>query len=735
MGVVYRARDTKLERDVALKFLPPQLTKDAEAKDRLIHEARAASSLDHPNICTIHEIDETESGQLFICMAHYEGKTLKEILGENPLKIENAVDIAMQIGRGLAKAHKQGIVHRDVKPANIIVTPEGVAKIVDFGLAKVAEDSLAQKAGIMGTAAYMAPEQITGDKGDGRTDIWALGAILYEMLTGDVPFQGVYEQAMMYSILNTDPEPVGTLRPEIPGELARVIETALQKNPGRRYQQMEDLLNDLWSLTQQFELSVNKKKQIQGIDAPVALAIMPFFNMSMEPEKEYLCEGFSQDIRDTLSRIAGLTVTPHSIVLDAREKHEDIRDLGKELKAEALLEGAVRQTDDRLKITTQLINVLDGNHLWAERYDRPLEEILEIKEEICLAILEQLGVEIDGREKQKVTRPPTTSIQAYDAYLNGKYQSHLYLKEALFESVYHFQYAVKEDPDFVEAHTALAKSMFWLGTGDFDIPPGEILPDAEEAVNTALERNKHSANAQAVLAAIQHRYRNNWSEAEMRYKQSLEIEPGLAFAMHNYAMLLICFKRRDEALEYAQAVRERHPRTVLANIVAGKAHFYRREYQEAVRRFADAATANPKLPTVHVYHGYASAQVGEYYQALQSFDQAMKLSPNSAFCAIGKAFGLAVTGEEDSSLGILDELQKRPDTDFVSGVGLARIYCALERREESLANLQKAVDENDPWLPFVAVDPLLRNLHGTSVFDQFLREHLPEFSTALTAEK
>lgn len=727
MGVVYKARDTQLDRYVALKFLPPQLTKDNDAKERLIHEARAASSLDHPNICTIYEISETKDGQLFICMAHYDGQTLEKLIDDHPLRVENAVDIAMQVGQGLAKAHKQGIVHRDIKPANVIITPEGVAKIVDFGLAKISDAPLTKIAGVMGTATYMAPEQINGSKGDERTDIWALGVILYEMLAGRVPFQGAYSQAVMYAILNAEPEPVQSVRSGIPDELSHIVHTALQKNPVHRYHHMEDLINELWSLTQQFDLSLIKKKQIQGVGAPIALAVLPFFNLRMDPEQEYFCEGFSQDIRNTLARLSGLTVTPHSIVMDARERHEDIREVGKELKAETLLEGAVRKTDDHIKITAQLINVIDGNHLWAERYDRKAEEILQMKEEICSAIIDQLNLDVDETERKKVTRNPTQSIQAYDAYLHGLYHSQLYRKESLFESVFYFQYAVQTDPTFAGAYTALAKSLFWLGSGHFDIPTIEMLPDASKALSAASEIGESSAEALAVAASIAHRFQNDWVKAENLFLQALKSDPGNPFTHQNYALYLVCVNRWTEALDHSETAREQNPRGFLTNLYAGLIRYYFSDFDVAIERLNDAREANPDYAGIYTLIGYANIGAKRYEQAIRTFNQALDHSKRPGYCLVGKAYGLSMAGDFDAAESILKELDDRLKTEYITPVGIAGVYAGLGQMDKTKQYLLQGKEQKDCWLSFAGVDPVFKDLRTDAGFQEFLKTVLPQF--------
>ncbi|HKJ69701.1 MAG TPA: protein kinase, partial [bacterium] len=734
MGMVYKARDTRLDRNVALKFLPTQLTRDPEAKERLIHEARAASSLDHPNICTIHEINETEDGQLFICMAHYEGETLEALMEQQHLRIEEAVDIAIQVGQGLAKAHQQGIIHRDIKPANVIVTREGVAKIVDFGLAKMADIPITRKAGIVGTAAYMAPEQISGEHVDHRADIWALGVMFYEMLTGQVPFQGAYEQAVMYAIINTTPEPMSELRSEVPDTLGQIVRKALHKNPPERFQDMEDMLNELWSVSQQFGLTLTRKK-IQGVNAPISLAVLPFFNLSMDQEEEYFCEGFAQDIRGTLSRVNRLKVTPHSIVLDAREQYEDIREIGKELKAEALLEGAVRKAEDRLRITVQLINVVDGNHLWANRYDRSLAEALETRVDICLAIVEKLGLQLDEEERAKLTRQPTSSIDSYEAYLHGKFQCDMYTKEHLFESIYHFQHAIQQDPQFADAHTALAKSFFLLGSGYFDIPPGEMVPEALEAIEHALRLNPDSAEAHAVYGAVKHRYEYDWDTAERELREALETEPGNVFTHLNYALFLASENRMAEAQEQSNAALELHPRGFLSNLFAGLVSYYARQFEQAITKFGEAANADPAHQAPQLLLGYAHAANDQIEASMKAFQQSEKKSGDVTACLVGRAYGLAMDGLAEPAMQLVDGLEDRAQNEYISGVGVAGIYTALGMFDEAFEYLYTAHENHDSFVPFVAVEPALQALKSDKRFDEFYSPIGPDCHPPLSTEE
>ena len=398
MGVVHKAEDTKLDRFVALKFLPPHLSQDKENKKRFIHEANTVSALNPPNIATIYEIDEAD-GQMFIAMEYIEGKSLQEIVGaRHALPPPDSIDYAIQIAEGLQAAHKKEIIHRDIKPANILVTDDGVVKIIDFGLAKLAGLTMLTKEGTtLGTVAYMSPEQAQGAKVDHRTDIWALGSVLYEMLTGRQPFAGDYEQAVMYSIMNEEPEPITNLRSDIPTELQHMVQKAMQKDAGERYQQVNELLAELKSNKKRLE---SKKGDADGEEPSPSIAVLPFVNVSADPENEYFSDGLSEELINALTKLEGLHVVARTSAFRFRGKEIDIRDVGKQLNVGTVLEGSVRKSGNRLRITAQLINVADGYHLWSERYDRELVDVFAIQDEISQAIVNTLEVQLLGKRAE-----------------------------------------------------------------------------------------------------------------------------------------------------------------------------------------------------------------------------------------------------------------------------------------------------------------------------------------------
>ncbi|MFQ5640257.1 MAG: protein kinase, partial [bacterium] len=460
MGVVYKAEDTKLERTVALKFLPQGLTRDEEAKKRFMYEAQAASALDHPNIGTIYEVEQTDMGQMFIVMAYYDGETLGGKIERGPQPIDEAIDISLQIAQGLAEAHGKEIVHRDIKPANIMMTTDKVVKIVDFGLAKLAgRTKLTKDDSTLGTVAYMSPEQAQGAEVDHRTDIWALGAVLYEMISGRQPFEGEYEQAVMYSIMNEDPEPITGLRTGVPMELERTVNKCLEKEPSDRYQQVIELIVDLRRLKKETESkkilartgvkAKTPKKRTRtfvltgillgvlilavagyfffapGETEPTSerkmLAVLPFENLG-PPEQEYFSDGITEEIISRLAGIRALGVISRTSITQYKQTDKTLQQIGEELGVGYVLEGTVRWDHSpdgpgRVRVTPQLIRVSDDTHLWSDRYNAVLTDIFQVQSDIAERVSEVMNVAVLASERRSLESIPTDNLEAYDAYL------------------------------------------------------------------------------------------------------------------------------------------------------------------------------------------------------------------------------------------------------------------------------------------------------------------------------
>ena len=742
MGVVYKAEDTKLKRSVALKFLPRELTLDPDAKERFAREAQAASALDHPNICTIHEIDETEDGQMFICIACYSGKTVRERISGGPLQMEEALDIATQVAAGLQEAHRRGIVHRDIKPANIIVTPDGLVKIMDFGLAKLAgQTKLTRVGATVGTVAYMSPEQARGENVDHRTDIWSLGVVLYEMLTGRTPFAGEHEQTVIYSILNNEPEPVTRLRPDIPAELESIVNRALASIPDSRYCDVGAMLNDLKQLGKEPDSSA-LTVEMSAKKAQPSIAVLPFANMSTDPEQEYFCDGMAEEIINALVHVEGVRVVARVSAFAFKGRCEDIREIGRKLNVETLLEGSVRKAGNQLRITAQLVKVSDGYHLWSERYDRELKDVFAIQDEIAHNIVEALEVELSGREKRALKVKPTESIDAYQAYLRGlEYAGRPdYLEEDFRLAVQMFERAVELDPGFAMAYAELSKAhsaLYFHGHDRTETSPSQAkaavdralelqpaLPDAHLALGyyhywcrqefghalaefAIAERGlRDDARILAVVAAILKR-QGKIEQAVEHYKRAFELSPQDASLPHEIGCACMTMRDYAQAERYYDRSIALAPDQVYAYICKASNCWLRQGDTEGARRALEAIPER----TTGAATGPAAALFEEFQLALFARDHKKALDVLAAGSAVFdegqwwfipralmEAYTYRLMGDArrahalfERALSLLEEeARQRPDDDRVrASLGVA--YAGLGRKEDAIREGELAV--------------------------------------------
>ncbi len=507
MGVVYKAEDLRLKRTVALKFLGRRAVHDGDLESRIVDEARAAAALDHPNICPVYEIDK-QTEQIFIAMAFVDGQTVKDKLRSGLLELDEALDIAIQVARGLGAAHQKGITHRDIKSANIMVSANRRARILDFGLAiRGAADRDAAEATFAGTPQWMSPEQVRGEGLDHRTDIWSWGVLVYEMLAGHRPFRGSTTAKIVSAVLDAPPQPLTRINPAVPPQLERIVEKALAKRREDRYEDMDELLSELQPLIEQTTLDLPFPLALRESPGP-SVAVLPFSDLSPGEDQGYLCDGIAEEIINALGHLEGLHVVSRTSAFAFRGRAEDIRSIGKKLGASTVLEGSVRRADARIRVTCQLINVEDGYHLWSERYDRALEDVFAIQEEIAQKVTHALEVELPEQEQQKLGRPATTDIKAYEYYLRGRQFFYRSKQQDIEYAIEMFSRAVAADSRYARALAGIAYCHAYLFSY-FGADPRH-LELAGEASRKALEIDPQLAEAHAARGlALSHakRYR------------------------------------------------------------------------------------------------------------------------------------------------------------------------------------------------------------------------------------
>ena len=720
MGVVYKAEDTKLQRFVAIKILPPHLNADEEATRRFIHEARAASSLDHSNIGTIYEINETGDGQTFIVMAHYEGETLRERIDGGNISVDEALDITSQVVSGLARAHEKGIVHRDIKPSNVIVTERGEVKIIDFGLAKLtARTKITRDGSALGTVAYMSPEQARGKEVDHRTDIWSLGVLLYETITGQKPFEGEYDQAVMYSILNDEPTEIKKLRSDVPAGIEKIINNALAKSPEKRYQRIEELAVDLQSVREKFmsKTSVEKLFRVKH-----SIAVLPFVDMSPQKDQEYFCDGLAEELINALTNIKSLHVVARTSAFAFKEGTHDVREIGEKLNVDTVLEGSIRKAGERLRITAQLVSAADGYHLWSEKYDRKLEDIFAIQDEISLAIVDKLKIELLGEEASRLVKRGTDDLEAYDLYMWGRF---FWEKrgEGLKRAVEYFGQAVEKDPSYAEAYAGIADSYNNLAFYGY-MPSREAIPIARENAKKALEIDNTLADAHSALGYIHEFFDWNLSTAEREYKRAIELNPACTQAHYWYATLLLFTNRFPQALQQNEQAISVDPLSVHAHAQYGWNLIGMLEFDQAEEKLKRVLELNPDYVLAHWLLGWIYDLTSKDDEAIAKLQKAVELSGNNLWMlsTLGGAYGKV--GRTAEAREVLAELRERSEHEYVQSFYFALVHGGLGELEETLTWLEKAYEDRELWLIVMGMkyDPMFERIQDDPHFQAFVQK-------------
>ena len=753
MGVVYKVEDTKLKRMVALKFLSPVLTQDKEAKERFIFEAQAASALDHNNICTVYEIDESD-GQMFIAMAFVEGQSLREKITQGPLNLDEALDIAIQIAEGLHEAHEKGIVHRDIKSANIMVTSKGQARIMDFGIAKLSGETKFTKTGTtIGTISYMSPEQARGEKVDHKTDIWSLGVILYEMVIGQLPFKGDHEQAVMYSILNEHHEPLTSRRTGVPMELEGIVKKSLSKNPNERYQHTDDLLVDLRSLIKGIESGSTiskigrkrfpKKRSVAfgGIGilmillslaayylflgpkkAIDSIAVLPFINTAADQELEYLSEGMTERIISSLTKLPSLNkVIAHSSVIHYKGKEIAPKQVGEELGVKALLISRISQRGDELSISVELVNVEENSRIWGNQYKRSITEIQEIQNEISTAITENLRLELKGDDYQRMTKQYTENSEAYQLYLKGRYFTHKETEEGLKKGLEFYQQAVEKDPEFALAYAGMSDTYKSLGWFNFTSQK-TAYENGVSAALRALEIDDSLGDAYAALAS--HKTWYGWERdlkgAVTEYEKALSFSPHDAEAYHECAHLLVMMGKYDAGIKIMKQALELEPLSIVVTSCLGQSFFQAELYDEAIAQLKKAIEMDQNYAHPYGWLGMAYLKKEMYDQAVEMLQRG-SMAPQYKARMIGAlGYTYAVQGMCNEALQQLEHLKNLSKEIVVDPCFIAWIYTGLGEKDKAFEWLEKAYEEKSSWLAMINADHLFDPLRSDARFTELL---------------
>jgi serine/threonine protein kinase len=693
MGIVYLAHDPRLDRGVAIKVLSPDLTLNDAAKRRFLREAKNVSALDHPNICTIYEINETSDGQLYLVMARYDGGPLSQRIARGPLPTAEAVDLALQVGRGLERAHAAGIIHRDIKPGNLMLTSDGVVKIVDFGIAKlVGSEALTAEGTALGTVAYMAPEQLRGEPADARADIWALGVVLYEMLAGQRPFRGDSLAATAAAVLTSTPRPLKEFRDDIPRQLLATIAGCLEKPRATRYATAGVAVASL--------RQVQEAKGVEStstLAARPSIAVLPFADLSPAQDQGYLCEGIAEEIITALAGVRGLRVVSRTSAFQARAKGFDLTEIGERLRVDTVLEGSVRRVGRQLRVTAQLVDIGDASPVWSTRYDREVDDIFEVQDEIAQAVASTLRGQLLAGNQRPLVKRATASLQAYIAYMRGRHYRYSRYQSPMASR--YFEEAVRHDPTYAAA---------WAGLGQTAIMSGFLLVQphqeasakARAAIDRALTLDKDLSEAYDARARIRFWFDFDWDSADKDFQHAIELDPVNVDAYAGYASFLGFMGRLDAALAQVALAQEIDPLSAHAHITAAIALLIGRRYEDAIEACRHALEIQPDSALALSYLSFS-------YQACARYDEALaclQKVPEGAHGTMYQGFlgqALALAGHRDEARKILAELTDRSARDFVGPSALAHVCVGLGEFEDCVVHMTKVIEDHGSGFVFL----------------------------------
>jgi serine/threonine protein kinase/Tfp pilus assembly protein PilF len=811
MGEVYLAQDTKLDRKVALKILPAEVAYDRNRMNRFVQEARAASALNHPNIITIYEIDETESGH-FIATEFIDGETLRERELKAALKLGEVLDVATQVASALAAAHAARIIHRDIKPDNIMVRRDGIVKVLDFGLAKLTAPALDSVDGeaptrpnvntdpgvVMGTAIYMSPEQARGLPLDARTDIFSLGVVIYEIIAGRLPFEGSSRNEILASMLSDkESQPLARYSTEVPAELERIVSKALRKNRDERYQTIKDLLLDLKSLKQELDFArklersessraedtsasaqfgvppsggravqaktgppeggtpntaaassaeyiVSQIKQhkssavivvvlllIVGItywlyihraSTPVtsieSIAVLPFENATHDQKVEYLSDGVTESLINSLSQLPRVRVIARNSVFSYKNQTPNLQQVAQRLNVQAVLTGRVLMQGDTLDVRVELTDTQNNAQLWGEHYTRKAADIFAVQDEIARQVTDALRVRLTGAQQEQVTKRYTATPEAYQLYLQGRYYLTNFSEENLKHALQLFDQAIGLDPRYALAYAARSETFFNMG--DLNLPMREAMSKAKQDATVALSIDDKLVDARTTLAVIEFQYDWDFARAEDDFKRVIMLNPNYANVHYQYAWYLSLMGRTTEGLTEMKTAQQLDPVNPGINIDVCLPYMMARQFDQCIAESRRTLEMFPNFRVAHMVLGNALFYKGDYSAGLEELQKAKTIESTPHMIGdLGYAYAKA--GRKDEARTLIGELKELSNQRYVSPYFIAMIYSGLDEKDDAFAWLEKAYQERSFFLLFIKTDPMMDSLRSDSRFVDLMR--------------